>query len=1248
MSEETRSLVERLRQRLHRTVRRLTLGRLCFGLVLTLGAAAALWLTVAAVEAGLWMQPGPRTALVAVVGAAVLGLFAAYVARPLLRLAGFLEQPSDEEAARRVGRHFPERVADRFVNLLQLAGGHGSNSDGSPALADHAVTRLGREVDGVDFEAMEDFSRARRASRWAVVPVAGLLLFLLAAPSAFLDASGRLLAPTAHFQRPAPFQLSVTPGEADLVTGDSLTVTVRAEPIAQAGALPSTVTLQTQRGDEEHVKEVTLSPTDSSKTRFRYVFTGARRDFRYRAAAEANGRPLRTAWHEARVAERPQVNRLQLTLDPPAYSDLPERELAPGTGDVSALPGTEVSVNAQLAGPSPRRALLRFSGGDVDTLSVEDGVAQGRFTLPAERGSYHLALTSASGAQNAAPIEYQLQPTSDAAPTVSLTAPAPGTALTDALRPTLRWQMSDDFGFAAQKLYWRRTERAHGEPMKEFTSVDVPVGRPGLLDQEVVYDWLLERTTDLDLAPGDVIAYYVRVWDNNRVAGYQSARTQTRRLRLPSTAEKYEQLDETQQSAEQQMQRLQEQSDEAQRQFEGLRESIRRKREGDWEDQRQVQQLKERQQKLQKGAKRLTRQIEKAARQMQKGQLTSPETQRAYKELQRVARQLQSPKLKKALQKLQKAMQEMNMSKMQQALKNFKRNEKDYQQRLKRAKELFEKLKTQQKLDEVARRAGELAEEEDRLAEETKKLEEEGKKAGKRESGTEGKKPSEGKKSSGEKNDGEKQSGEQKPGDENQRGKKNAERQSGKKPGRQSGDKSRQGQKRSGQKQGGQKQNGQRQGGQKQGNKRSAEKREQLAKAQERARKKMKKMRKEMQKLSKQMKNMRGAPKKQMQQMQKRSRQMPKQMKQNSRQLRQGQMKKARQGQQQMQKRLKQMQQSVQQMKKGMQRKNRRINVAGLRQALANTLRLSEDQEALRKRTGGLAAGSPALREVTRQQNQLAEGLRTTRDSLTALARNIPKMTGKVQKEAGEALGAMEKATEAMTGRNAQPSGGHQKTAMKNLNELALLLSDLIDQIRQNQSGGKGGGMSMKQMRQQLKKMSGQQKKLNGQVQQMLNQMQGDRLSQSRAKRLKKMAKQQKALRKQLQKMRKQGADGKTLGDLEKVADQMQKTIRQMQRGRLDRETLKRQQQIRSRLLQARQSLQKRGRKNQRRGREADEQDRTREQPTSGSQDETDRLRRSLIRSLESGYAPDYERLIKRYFELLEKRQQNGQSDPQP
>jgi DNA repair exonuclease SbcCD ATPase subunit len=329
-------------------------------------------------------------------------------------------------------------------------------------------------------------------------------------------------------------------------------------------------------------------------------------------------------------------------------------------------------------------------------------------------------------------------------------------------------------------------------------------------------------------------------------------------------------------------------------------------------------------------------------------------------------------------------------------------------------------------------------------------------------------------------------------------------------------------------------------------------------------------------------------------------------------------------------------------MKSQMQGQQRRINLAGLRTALENTLRLSKRQESLRTTIDNLAAEGPTLRSYARDQKVLSDGLKTVTDSLESIAERVPQMTREVQQKSGNALRAMETATSALDERNANRATGHQKTSMMHLNELALLISDLLEQL-QNQQGS-GSGMSMQQMIQQLQKMSGQQQKLNQQIQQHLNQTQGQRLTPDQSKRRKELAKQQRRIRQQLQNMD-VGSEAKQqiMGDLQKIAEQMEESAQELERGRQSRDLIERQQQILTRLLNAQKSLRTQGKQEQRKGRQAeDEYDQKRPGPLPQT-DETDQLRRDLIRALEMGYSPDYEELIKRYFELL---QQNGSSAP--
>ncbi len=1211
MSEQTADLVARLRERLRRTMRRITLADLAFGGCVTLGLAAAIWLVSVSVEAGLWLEPTPRTVLFGAVLAALLGLAGYFLARPALRLMGLLPDLSEEDAARRVGARYPE-VDDRLVNLLQLAGGKrsGATASTNDALLDRAVARLGGEVQPVPFEEVEDFSRARRASRWAVVPVGALLVFLLAAPGTFLGASGRLLAPATHFQRPAPFALAVAPGDVRLVKGEPLEISVRAE----GAARPERLTLFMQPEGEERTEEIELR-ADSAGV-FRHRIAGVRQPLRYRAEA---GR-VQSAWHGVEVVERPLVRGLQVSLRPPAYTGLKPQRLAPNVGDLAALPGTEVALDVALGGQAVRHAFVRFEDGDEDTLSVEGGSAVGAFTLR-EAGTYQIVLQSEAGIENERPIAYTKTLLADAPPEIAFLAPGPEATLGEDLQENLRLRMSDDFGFAQLRLYYRLAESNLGEPSEDFAHLDLPLDSPRMLSQEIAHDWLLTRETGLDPVPGDVIEYYAKVWDNNRWAGYQSAETGRQRLRVPSLTEKYEQLDEQQETVEERMRQLEQEREAVAEEFDELKRELRRTQESDWEDARQMERLQEQQQSLEEGVEQLTREMQEAARQMQENSLVSPETEQLYRQLQEVAEEINSPELQEALKKLQEAMQNMDLEQMQEAIQEFEFSEEQYQERLQRTLDLFKQLQTQQKLDEAARRAEELAKQEKRLAEETERLRQEQEEKGEPDESAEeapendAAEQDEAGENETSENEAQENSAEQNEADEQQNNasEKNASEQ----------DPS------------------------------DAEKREQLAQEQERAREAMEELEEKLKELQEQMKDTPSAPQDEMQKLRDEMQQqpLPQQMQENSEQLRQNELNEAQQSQQQMQQRLQDMQQRLQKMKTGMQGQQQQLNMAGLRQALSNTLTLSERQEALRRTTDRLAADSPTLRTQAQEQSRLAEGLRTTSDSLQQLARQIPEMSRAVQKETGQALREMEAATGAMTERTTQQAAGNQKAAMMHLNELALLLSNLLDQM-QNQQQGQGQGMSAQQMAQQLQQMAGQQQKLNAQIQQMLNDAQGDRLSTSQQERLGQMAAQQRAIQRQLEELRQntQGSEAgqKVLGDLGRIAEQMQETIQQLQQGRPDRRTKERQQQILTRLLDAQRSLQTRGRENKRQG-QAAEDDHTRSSPTDlAPAEEAERLRRDLLRALESGYAPAYQELIKRYFDLLERQEEQRAPQEQP
>ena len=361
---------------------------------------------------------------------------------------------------------------------------------------------------------------------------------------------------------------------------------------------------------------------------------------------------------------------------------------------------------------------------------------------------------------------------------------------------------------------------------------------------------------------------------------------------------------------------------------------------------------------------------------------------------------------------------------------------------------------------------------------------------------------------------------------------------------------------------------------------------------------------------------------------------MPSQMRENAQQLRQQQMQPAMHGQQQMQQQLQQLQQQLTEMQQSMQGRQLQLNMDGLRQALNDVLILSQQQEEALAGVDGTAADSPALRRYAKRQIELSEGLSVVSDTLSRLAREVPEMSREVQLQTGAALREMAQATDALADRSARRASVHQKSSMMHLNELALLLSDLLNMLMNQQMNM--GMPSMQQMLQQLQQMAGQQQQLNQQIQEMLNNMQGQRLTQEMQERMRQLAQQQEQIKQQLKELnRNPELRGKALGDLNRIAEQMEESIRELQQFRANRNLQQRQQEILTRLLDASRSLNTRGRERRRESRSGEEIER--ESPREFTPDErADELRRDLIRALESGYAPDYEELIKRYFELLQ------------
>ena len=186
--------------------------------------------------------------------------------------------------------------------------------------------------------------------------------------------------------------------------------------------------------------------------------------------------------------------------------------------------------------------------------------------------------------------------------------------------------------------------------------------------------------------------------------------------------------------------------------------------------------------------------------------------------------------------------------------------------------------------------------------------------------------------------------------------------------------------------------------------------------------------------------------------------------------------------------------------------------------------------------------------------------------------------------------------------------------------------------------GGSGGMMSLMQ---QLQQMSGQQMKLNN-LTQMLKQMQQGQLSPQQQAEMQRLSQQQELIRKSLAQLNEEakisGESKKIPADLESIMNEMYEVLTDMKTEKLDDDLIQKQEHILSKLLDAQRSINERDFEKERKSRSGENV--VLKSPSDvnlNSEEGQEKLKDELNKAVQEGYAKDFEELIIKYYNAIQK-----------
>jgi len=281
---------------------------------------------------------------------------------------------------------------------------------------------------------------------------------------------------------------------------------------------------------------------------------------------------------------------------------------------------------------------------------------------------------------------------------------------------------------------------------------------------------------------------------------------------------------------------------------------------------------------------------------------------------------------------------------------------------------------------------------------------------------------------------------------------------------------------------------------------------------------------------------------------------------------------------------MKKIKKSLESMQSSMQSSQQQENIQDLRNLVDNLVTLSFNQEDLMNEFRQIRQSDPRFNELSQEQLKLKDDSKIIQDSLIALSQRVFQISSFVMRELSEMNRQMDGSLDDLKEKNISQATAKQQFTMTSINNLALLLDDVLQQMQEQMAQAMGMGKGKDGNQPQPGSLGELQRQLSQQIGELKR---SGKTGRALSEELAKLASQQERLRNALQNFE-TGADGDKLGDkIDQLAKEMEKNEIDLINKNITNETINRQKEILTRLLDAENAMQERGEEEKRKAKTA-------------------------------------------------------------
>ncbi|HNW89598.1 MAG TPA: hypothetical protein PKN48_08030 [Bacteroidales bacterium] len=676
-----------LLEKLDRFIRKYYKNQILKGLILFLSLSLALFLALTLLEYFAYFNSTVRTVLFYSYLLINVLVISKLIIIPLSRLFKIGRIISYEQAARIIGEHFSE-VKDQLLNTLQLKQ-ISDNDATSIELINASIEQKIKKLSPVHFDTAIDFKINKKFLKFLLPPAIILLVILIASPAVVTEPTKRYYNYTSFFEKQAPFKFNVLNKNLEAIQQQDFLLNVK----LTGDDIPNELFVVYNGNEYKLTKENVVL--------FNYTFKNIQKDLVFYLKADE----FRSKDYKLKVIPKPIILDFEVQLNYPAYTGKKDESIQ-NSGDLSVPAGTNICW--KLKTKDTKKLVLKF----VDKTLLLDPVRDEIFLCSRNflTSQNYTVIPQNNFIKNNDSLTYSINVVPDAYPTIDVKEYRDSVYYSHLY---FKGSIKDDYGF--NKLLFKYRKLKNDDNNIEEITNSIPINK--LMNQGEFYHYF--DVSSLEAEPGDQIEYYFEIWDNDGVGGSKATRSSKMVFKIPTEDELEKQSEKNNEDLKNKIDQTMKDISLLQKQADDISQKMLDKKNLNWQERKQIEDLLFKQQQLQENVEDIKEQLHENNISEQQFKMPDSNIIEKQKQLEELFNKIMTDEMKELFKQLQEMLDKLDKTKVNEMLDKIKMSNKDLEKELDRNLELFKQLELEKKMTEAIEKLQKLAEEQKNLSEKT-------------------------------------------------------------------------------------------------------------------------------------------------------------------------------------------------------------------------------------------------------------------------------------------------------------------------------------------------------------------------------------------------------------------------------------------------------------------------------------------------------------------------------------------------